>query len=99
MAPRRFIVTCTHHCHCEHGHSSVESVESATKLNPSTASTTATTSTSVANNSALLLPTPPLSPQLAPSNCAAPDSPVFSKMNHQVTSTLIDPLDIHMEEN
>ncbi|KAF8964852.1 hypothetical protein BGZ46_000710, partial [Entomortierella lignicola] len=85
MSPsRRFIVTCSHHCHCQHGHSS-SSDEETSIVKKSSAATSTTTA------SGALLPTPPSSPRLNPSTSSAPDSPVFST-NIDAHQSLPEPL-------
>ncbi|KAF9198890.1 hypothetical protein BGZ49_000172, partial [Haplosporangium sp. Z 27] len=89
MSPsRRFIVTCSHHCHCQHGHSSSSSDEETSIVKKSSAATSTTTT---ASSSAALLPTPPSSPRLNPSTSSAPDSPVFST-NIDAHQSLPEPL-------
>ncbi|KAF9431834.1 hypothetical protein BGZ76_011635 [Entomortierella beljakovae] len=84
MASRRFIVTCSHHCHCQNGHSA-ESTAIATPNNK------------VSKNS-VLLPTPPSSPSLIPSSSSAPDSPVFSTIR-DTPQSLPEPLNLHEEQH
>ena len=74
MAPsRRFIVTCSHHCHCHRANTTIttedEHAITADNKDDST----------LANKEAQsILPTPPSSPQLTSSSASASSSPSTS---------------------
>lgn len=65
MAPsRRFIVTCSHHCHCHRANTTAEDEHNTI--------TTDKDDSTVANEKAQsILPTPPSSPQLTSSSSAS----------------------------